>query len=72
VAFVPFSGGKPVDPSTRETFADGFAGGPLGPASNDNAAHRPVGLAQGPDGSIYIADDKSGRVWKVVYRGTAK
>jgi glucose/arabinose dehydrogenase len=69
VAFVPFANGKAVDPSKYEIFADGFAGGAKTP---DGAAHRPTGLAVGPDGSLYIADDKGGRVWKVVYRGSAK
>jgi glucose/arabinose dehydrogenase len=32
------------------------------------AAHRAVGLAQGPDGSLYISDDKGGRIWRVTYR----
>jgi len=72
VAFVPFSGGKPGDAAKYETFADGFAGGPLGPDANDRAAHRPTGLAVGPDGALYIADDKGGRVWKVVYKGATK
>jgi glucose/arabinose dehydrogenase len=72
VVFVPYSGGKPTNASANETFADGFAGAPLTPVSNDQAKHRPVGLAQGPDGAIYIADDRGGRVWKVVYRGSAK
>ena len=72
VAFLPFSGGKPAGADRFETFADGFAGGPLGPDANDRAAHRPTGLAQGPDGALYIADDKGGRVWKVVYKGTTK
>ncbi|MGH7619505.1 MAG: PQQ-dependent sugar dehydrogenase [Gemmatimonadaceae bacterium] len=62
VVFIPAANGRP---STQyETFADGFAGGTLDP---DGAAHRPVGLAQGPSGEIYITDDKAGRVWKVVY-----
>lgn len=69
VAFVPFNRGKPADPSKYEIFADGFAGGTKDP---DRAAHRPTGLAQGPDGALYIADDKGGRVWKVVYKGSAK
>ena len=72
VAFVPYASGKPSGASQFETFANGFAGGPLTAASSDQAKHRPVGLAQGPDGSIYVTDDKGGRVWKVVYRGTAK
>ncbi|MDX1675671.1 MAG: PQQ-dependent sugar dehydrogenase [Longimicrobiales bacterium] len=30
--------------------------------------HRPTGLAEGPDGSLYISDDAGGRIWRVVYR----
>jgi len=49
-----------------ETFADGFDGGgaPL-PAQAD---HRPVGVAVGPDGSLYVTDDAGGRIWRIVYR----
>jgi len=72
VSFVPFAGGKATDPAKYEIFADGFAGGPLGPDANDKAAHRPAGIAQGPDGALYITDDKGGRVWRVVYKGAAK
>jgi glucose/arabinose dehydrogenase len=72
VVFVPYAGGKPGGASQFETFANDFAGGPLTAASSDQAKHRPVGLAQGPDGSLYITDDKAGRVWKVVYRGGTK
>jgi glucose/arabinose dehydrogenase len=43
LVFVPLSGGK--QNGNYETFADGFAGGKLDPNS---AAHRPMGLAQGP------------------------
>ena len=69
VVFVPFAGGKPEDPSKFEVFADGFAGAVKQP---DRAAHRPTGIAQGPDGAIYIADDQGGRIWKVTYKGTGK
>jgi glucose/arabinose dehydrogenase len=69
VVFVPFSGGKPVDPAKYEIFADGFAGPAKDP---DRAAHRPTGITQGPDGALYITDDKGGRVWKVVYKGSGK
>ncbi|HUQ98744.1 MAG TPA: PQQ-dependent sugar dehydrogenase [Gemmatimonadaceae bacterium] len=69
VAFVPFAGGNPANASAYEPFANGFAGGKLQP---DAAAHRPVGLAQGPDGSLYISDDKAGRVWRVIYKGSTK
>ena len=66
VVFVPFANGKPADPSKYEIFADGFAGARKDP---DGAAHRPTGLTVGPDGALYITDDKAGRVWKVVYKG---
>jgi glucose/arabinose dehydrogenase len=66
VAFVPFANGKPVGPSEYEIFADGFAGARKDP---DGAAHRPTGVTVGPDGALYITDDKAGRVWKVVYKG---
>ena len=66
VVFVPFSGATPASPNGFEPFADGFAGGKMQP---DAAEHRPVGLAQGPDGSIYVTDDQRGRVWRITYRG---
>jgi glucose/arabinose dehydrogenase len=69
VAFVPFAGGNPADPAKYEIFADGFAGANKQP---DAAVHRPTGITQGPDGALYITDDKAGRVWRVVYKGTAR
>jgi glucose/arabinose dehydrogenase len=69
VAFVPFSGGKPASVSGFEKFADGFAEGKMQP---DAAAHRPVGLAQAPDGSLYITDDKAGRIWRVTFGGNSR
>jgi glucose/arabinose dehydrogenase len=65
VVFVPFEGSSPA--GGYQVFADGFTGG--GTPLPDNAAHRPVGLAQGPDGSLYISDDKAGRIWRVIFRG---
>ncbi|MFQ5537321.1 MAG: PQQ-dependent sugar dehydrogenase [Gemmatimonadota bacterium] len=48
-----------------EVFADGFR-----PADGgvENLT-RPVGLAMGPDGSLYISDSVRGKIWRVVYRG---
>jgi glucose/arabinose dehydrogenase len=64
VAFVPFNDGKPS--GEWEVFAEGFAG--VSPVSNLNdVVYRPTGLAEGPDGSIYIADSQKGRIWKVIY-----
>jgi glucose/arabinose dehydrogenase len=64
--FVPFGrNGRPS--GAAETFADGFAGstGPL-PAT---AKHRPVGVAVGPDGSLYVSDDKGGRIYRILFVG---
>ncbi|MEA3182641.1 MAG: hypothetical protein QOI59_6164, partial [Gammaproteobacteria bacterium] len=53
-------------PGKCEVFADGFAGSVKSP---DRAMHRPSGLAVGPEGSLYIADDVRGRIYRIVYRG---
>ncbi len=51
-----------------ESFADGFAGvSPL--ISPRDALHRPAGIAQGPDGSVYVTDDSGGRIWRILYIG---
>jgi glucose/arabinose dehydrogenase/mono/diheme cytochrome c family protein len=50
-----------------EIFADGFAGAVKTP---DQAAHRPSGLAVGPDGALYVSDDVRGRIYRIDYRGT--
>jgi glucose/arabinose dehydrogenase len=63
VVFLPFKDGMPG--GEYEIFADGFAGAKKTPG---DAAHRPCGLAQGADGSLYISDDQNGRVWKVTYK----
>ena len=65
VAFVPFKEGKPSGP--WEIFANGFAGVEA-VMSPRQAKHRPCGLAQGPDGSLYISDDVKGTIYKIVYK----
>jgi glucose/arabinose dehydrogenase len=68
VVFVPLGAdGKPS--GQWETFAEDFES-PEPIASPADAVHRPSGLAQGPDGSLYITDDVGGRVWKVRYAGS--
>jgi glucose/arabinose dehydrogenase len=62
VVFQPLPNG--VSSGAYETFADKFAGDVVQP---DNAKHRPVGLAQSPDGAIYVTDDQHGRVWRIAY-----
>lgn len=65
VVFVPMQNGQP---GQWQTFADGFAGDQPPPSSGE-AEHRPMGLATGPDGSLYITDSAGGRIWKVNYVG---
>jgi glucose/arabinose dehydrogenase len=65
VAFVPFVNNKPS--GNWEIFADNFAGQdlvkPTGPIQ-----HRPCGLAQGPDGALYVCDDLNGSIFKISYK----
>ncbi|MDR3712142.1 MAG: PQQ-dependent sugar dehydrogenase [Puia sp.] len=65
VVFVPFQNGKPS--GDWEVFADNFSGSPALTASG-RAQHRPCGLAQAPDGSIYVTDDSKGTIWKISYK----
>ncbi|HKJ45638.1 MAG TPA: PQQ-dependent sugar dehydrogenase [Balneolales bacterium] len=67
IVFVPFQGDKPAS-DKWDNFATGFAGvNQL--SSPGQAKHRPVGLAQGPDGSLYVTDDSHGTVWRIMYTG---
>jgi glucose/arabinose dehydrogenase len=66
VTFQPFAGGKPS--GKFEVFADGFAGkSPL--MQPNQAVARADGVAQGPDGSLFIGDSQKGKIWRVVYKG---
>ncbi|HEY0777419.1 MAG TPA: PQQ-dependent sugar dehydrogenase [Gemmatirosa sp.] len=59
VVFQPMANGRAS--GRYETFADGFREG--------SVTRRPVGLAQAPDGGLYVTDDARGRIWKIVYTG---
>lgn len=63
IVFVPFKNGLPS--GNWEIFADGFAGKNI-----NRAKYRPCGLAQAPDGSIYVSEDNNGTIWNINY--TAK
>ena len=64
VVFIPFENGKPT--GKFEEFATGFAGRDE-VKSPSEAKYRPTGLAQGPDGSLFIIDSVVGRVWRIYY-----
>jgi glucose/arabinose dehydrogenase len=65
VVFVPFDkNGKAGEPAV---FADGFAA--LDQSTPPRAKYRPIGIAVGPDGSLYVADSQVGRLWRIAYDG---
>ncbi len=65
VVFVPF-GADGLPNGKYEEFATGFMGS-ASIVSPGDAKHRPCGLSQGSDGSIYISDSKMGTIWKISY-----
>jgi mono/diheme cytochrome c family protein len=69
VCFVPFENGAPT--GKWEVFADGFTGVDTVMNTSD-AVYRPMGLATGPDGSLYISESNKGKIWRVMYKGTDK
>ncbi|MFB9841005.1 PQQ-dependent sugar dehydrogenase [Mucilaginibacter ginsenosidivorans] len=68
VAFVPFKNGKPS--GEWEIFADNFAGFDLAKPNGAALRYRPMGLAQGPDGALYVSDDLKGAIFKITYQGS--
>lgn len=59
VVFVPFQNGRPDGPP--EDFLTGFMADP----ATGRTYGRPVGIAELPDGSLLVADDAGGVVWRV-------
>lgn len=66
VAFVPYQNGE--FSKEWEVFANGFA--ITDPLVNTNeSSFRPVGLAVGPDGSLYVSDSVKGKIWRIMFKG---
>ncbi|HLL44371.1 MAG TPA: PQQ-dependent sugar dehydrogenase, partial [Segetibacter sp.] len=57
VAFVPLENDRLT--SKWEIFADNF--------TTDKDQHKPCGLAQASDGSIYVSDDSKGTIYRIQY-----
>ena len=62
VIFVPFENGRPTN--VKEDFLTGF----ISDLKKDKVHGRPVGLAQLPDGSLLVTDDRCNRIWRVAYK----
>lgn len=68
VMFVPMKNGEIT--GEVEVFADQFIGAESIKAPGE-AKYRPCGLAEGPDGSLYIVDSMKGRIWRIIYAPNA-
>ncbi len=63
VVFVPFDGGKPSGPP--QDFLTGF----IADVNRSQVYGRPVGVAVLKDGSLLVADEPGGKVWRVSAAG---
>jgi glucose/arabinose dehydrogenase len=61
VVFQPMSGGRAS--GAYEVFVDGF----MNNGQPTSLGGRPMALAQGPKGELYLSDDSRGRIWKIWY-----
>jgi glucose/arabinose dehydrogenase len=69
VCFVPFKNGAPS--GQWEVFADNFSGMDT-IANTADAKARPMGIAMGPDGSLYVTESVKGKIWRIMYKGDKK
>ena len=60
VVRIPLDGSEPA--GSVEDFAAGWLD-----ESSGQASGRPVGLAVGPDGSLFVSDDKAGIIYRITY-----
>lgn len=60
VVGIPFRGGRPAGPP--QDFVRGWLVG-------QSAWGRPVDPVVGPDGSLYLSDDRAGAIYRITYRG---
>jgi len=65
VVRLPLRGSEPAGPI--EDFVTGWLD-----VEGFQASGRPAGLAVGPDGALYISDDKGGFIYRVTYNGSGR
>jgi glucose/arabinose dehydrogenase len=65
VMFVPMD--KSGAAGSSEEFATGFAGPSHEDKCGKRAMYRPMAVAVGPDGALYIGDSQKGRIWRIAY-----
>ena len=65
IGFIPFKNGNPT--GEWEIFADGFARVDTIVDVSD-AVFRPMGIAEGPNGELYVSDTEHGAIWKIEYK----
>ncbi|HLF02629.1 MAG TPA: hypothetical protein VI547_11675, partial [Anaerolineales bacterium] len=58
----------PMEGSAPSGLVEDFAWGWIDDG-NDDVSGRPVGLAVGPDGALYVSDDKGGFIYRISYSG---
>jgi len=64
VVYQPMSKGRAT--GAYEVFVDGFVGADGKPTE---LGGRPMGLAEGRKGELYLSDDSRGRIWRIQYVG---
>ncbi|HEU4995508.1 MAG TPA: PQQ-dependent sugar dehydrogenase [Gemmatimonadaceae bacterium] len=64
VVFQPMANGRAS--GDFETFIDGFMASDGKPT---DLGGRPMGIAQGRNGELYLSDDSRGRIWRIQYSG---
>lgn len=60
VVFIPLDSAGNVAGQPQD-FATGWL------VNSDNASGRPVGVGVGPDGALYVSDDKAGDIYRIAY-----
>jgi len=60
VVFIPLDAGGNVAGPPQD-FATGWL------QNSDDASGRPVGVGVGPDGALYVSDDKDGTIYRITY-----